>query len=170
MILNGKKTNPIQSQFGRLCKYPNIFRLFILFSKFLLTLLTQMLIFMIMTKKLLSTSCPCCGLAMQTASMACTTCGIKIEGDFSTTLFDRLTPEDQKFLEQYLLAGFSIKTMEENGSLGYAAIRSRLDRLIANYEQLRKMDAQKKAVLEQLRTGQISVTEAKEKLEKLTGE
>ena len=104
---------------------------------------------------------------MQTAAMACTTCGVTIEGDFSTTLFDRLTPADQKFLEQYLLAGFSIKTMEKTGSLGYAAIRSRLDRLISNYEQLRKMDAQKKAVLEQLRTGQISVAEAKEKLKKL---
>jgi len=102
--------------------------------------------------------------------MTCTTCGVKIEGDFSTTLFDRLSPEDQKFLEQYLLAGFSIKTMEATGSLGYAAIRSRLDRLIANYKELRKMDAQKKAVLEQLRNGQISVTEAKEKLEKLSGE
>ena len=107
---------------------------------------------------------------MQTAAMTCTTCGVKIEGDFSTTLFDRLSPEDQKFLEQYLLAGFSIKTMEENSSLGYAAIRSRLDRLIANYQTLRKMDAQKKAVLEQLRNEQISVTEAKEKLEKLAGE
>jgi hypothetical protein len=107
---------------------------------------------------------------MQTAAMTCTICGVKIEGDFSTTLFDRLSPEDQRFLEQYLLAGFSIKTMEENGSMGYAAIRSRLDRLISNYKQLRKMDAQKKAVLEQLRSGQISVTKAKEKLEKLSGE
>jgi hypothetical protein len=39
--------------------------------------------------------------------------------------------------------------------------------LITNYEQLRKMDAQKKAVLEQLRAGQISVAEVKEKLENL---
>ncbi|MBN1975321.1 MAG: DUF2089 family protein [Sedimentisphaerales bacterium] len=120
-----------------------------------------------MTRKLLSTSCPCCGLPMQTVAMACASCGVKIEGDFSTTVFDRLSLEDQQFLEQYLLAGFSIKTMEEQGTLGYAAIRSRLDRLIANYEQLRRMDAQKKAVLESLRTGKITVAEAKKKLEKL---
>jgi len=106
---------------------------------------------------------------MQTAAMSCTTCGVKIEGNFSQTFFDRLTPEDQKFLEQYLLAGFSIKTLEQSSSLGYAAIRSRLDRLMANYEALKKMDAQKRAVLEQLRTSQISVSEAKEKLEKLSG-
>jgi hypothetical protein len=122
-----------------------------------------------MATKLLSTSCPSCGLPMQTAAMACTACEVKIEGNFSETLFDRLDPEDQKFLEQYLLAGFSIKTLEQTSSLGYAAIRSRLDRLMADYKALKKMDAQKKAVLEQLRTGEISVAEAKEKLEKLSG-
>ena len=68
------------------------------------------------------------------------------------------------------MAGFSIKTLETNSSLGYAAIRSRLDKLIANYKRLKEMDAQKKGVLEQLRTDQISVAEAKEKLEKLSGD
>ena len=107
---------------------------------------------------------------MQTAAMACAACGVKIEGNFSETFFDKLAPEDQNFLEQYLLAGFSIKTLEQRSSLGYAAIRSRLDKLIATYEALKKMDSQKKAVLEQLRTDKISVAEAKEKLEKLSGD
>ena len=129
-----------------------------------------MLILTDMSRKQLSTSCPACGLAMQTAAMACTVCGVKVEGSFSQTAFDRLSPEDQKFLEQYLLAGFSIKTLEQTSPLGYAAIRSRLDRLIANYRALVEMDAQKKAVLEQLRASEISVAEAKRKLEKLSGD
>ena len=60
--------------------------------------------------------------------------------------------------------------LEQASSLGYAAIRSRLDRLIANYKVLKKMDAQKKGVLEQLREGKISVAEAKEKIERLSGD
>jgi hypothetical protein len=102
--------------------------------------------------------------------MSCTACDVKIEGNFSETFFNRLSPEDQEFLEQYLLAGFSIKTLERSSSLGYAAIRSRLDRLISNYKALTKMDAQKKAILEKLRADEISVAEAKEKLEKLSGD
>ena len=145
-------------------------RNFHIFPKFLLTYLLDMLIFVIMRRKMLSTSCPSCDLPMQTAAMSCTACGVKIEGNFSETFFNRLTPEDQKFLEQYLLAGFSIKTLEQSSSLGYAAIRSRLDRLIANYKALAKMDAQKKAILEKLRADEISVAEAKEKLEKLSGD
>ena len=122
-----------------------------------------------MKQKSLSTLCPCCGLPMQTAAMACPTCDVKIEGNFSGTLFDRLTSEDQEFLEQYLVAEFSIKTLEKNSSLGYAAIRTRLDKLIANYKALAEMDAQKKTILEKLRKDQISVAEAKNMLEKLTG-
>jgi hypothetical protein len=122
-----------------------------------------------MGKRMLSTSCPSCGLPMQTTAMACAACGVKIEGSFSSTFFDRLSPQDQKFLEQYLLSGFSIKSLEQNSSLGYAAIRSRLDRLITNYKALLDMDSQKKAVLEQLRTGEISVAEARQKLETLSG-
>lgn len=121
-----------------------------------------------MKKRFLSTLCPCCGLPMQTAAMGCATCEVKIEGSFSQTLFDRLGPEDQEFLEQYLLAGFSIKTLEQNGSLGYAAIRSRLNRLIANYKTLAKMEVQKKSVLEQLRAEEITVAEARKKLEQLS--
>ncbi len=153
-------------QNGRAKKNRNYY----IFSEFLLILSLNILIFMDMRKRMLSTSCPSCGLAMQTAAMSCTACGVKIEGNFSETFFNRLTPEDQKFLEQYLLAGFSIKTLEQSSSLGYAAIRSRLDRLIANYTELAKMDAQKKAILEKLRADEISVAEAKEKLEQLTGD
>lgn len=123
-----------------------------------------------MKRKLLLTSCPSCSLPMQTAAMTCTRCEVKIEGHFSETFFNRLPAEDQGFLEQYLMAGFSIKTLETNSSLGYAAIRSRLNRLIANYEKLKQMDAQKKGVLEQLRSDEITVAEAKEKLEKLSGD
>lgn len=107
---------------------------------------------------------------MQTAAMSCPACSIKIEGNFSETFFDRLSQQDGEFLEQYLLAGFSIKALEQSSSLGYAAIRSRLDRLIANYEALKKLDAQKKCVLEQLRSDEISVAEAKERLERLSGD
>jgi hypothetical protein len=56
---------------------------------------------------------------MRTAAMACPTCGVKVEGAFSQTFFNALPVDDQGFLEQYLLAGFSIKALEQSGPLGY---------------------------------------------------
>ena len=122
-----------------------------------------------MAKKTLSTSCPYCDLPMQTAVMACPACEVKIEGPFAENVINRLSASDQQFLEEYLMAGFSIKALEQNSALGYAAIRSRLDRLIQNYQRIKKADAQKKAVLEQLRKGEITVAQAKQKLQKISG-
>ena len=53
--------------------------------------------------------------------------------------------------------------------MGYAAIRNRLDKLIDNYKALLGLEEQKKAILEKLRKGEITVAEAKRKLEKLAG-
>ena len=122
-----------------------------------------------MAKKSLSTLCPCCNLPMRTAAMSCPACEVKIEGTFTENIFNRLPAGDIDFLEQYLLSGFSIKALEQNSSLGYAAIRSKLDRLIDSYQKIKKMDAQKMAVLEKLRKGEITVAEAKQKLSKISG-
>jgi len=104
---------------------------------------------------------------MQVAAMHCTVCGVKVEGPFTNSVFERLSSDDQQFLLEYLLSGFSIKALEENSQLGYAAIRSRLDRLIANTKALMHSEEQKKAILEKLRSGDITVAEAKKRLEKL---
>jgi len=44
-----------------------------------------------------------------------------------------------------------------------------LDKLIANYEALEKMDAQKKAVLEQLRTNEIRLDDTRDSVLLETG-
>ena len=121
-----------------------------------------------MNPKCLSNGCPVCGLKMQVAAMRCTACDVKVEGPFSDSVLSRLNDEDLQFLLEYLLSGFSIKALEENSQLGYAAIRSRLDRLIANTKAQMLSEAQKKGILEKLRSGDITVAEAKKRLEKLT--
>lgn len=104
---------------------------------------------------------------MQISAMGCPACGVKVEGPFQESIFGRLSTDDQQFLLEYLLSSFSIKALEENSNLGYAAIRSRLDKLIANTKSLMHWEEQKKAVLEKLRSGEITVAEAKKRLEKL---
>ena len=99
--------------------------------------------------------------------MSCTACGVKVEGPYQESALNRLSPDDQQFLLEYLLSGFSIKALEETTDMGYAAIRTRLDKLISNTKTVIRAEDQKKAILEKLRSGEISVAEAKRKLEKL---
>ncbi len=136
-------------------------------TKLYLIIYREYIIIISMERTKLSTQCPCCGLTMKVSAMSCPACGVKVEGPFDDLILTRLSAEDQRFLLDYMLSGFSIKALEENSALGYAAIRTRLDKLIANTKALMQSEEQKKAILDKLRTGDINVAEAKKRLEKL---
>ena len=110
-------------------------------------------------KKPVSTTCPYCGGAMHTSAMVCAPCGVEVRGRFRQNLFQYLTDEEQQFLENFLLADFSIKDLAKESGMGYQAIRSRLDRLIDTYRSLKNADGQKKRILERVAQGDITAAE-----------
>jgi hypothetical protein len=104
---------------------------------------------------------------MRPAVMVCDRCEVEVRGQFHVTEFSRLSSEDLAFLERYLLAGFSIKSLAEESGLGYVAIRNRLDRIIESYRRLHKNEESKRAILESLERGEISAEAAAEAIERL---
>jgi hypothetical protein len=114
-----------------------------------------------------NTDCPYCGAPMRPIAMQCDHCEIEIRGHFRQTHFSRLPQDDLEFLERYLLSGFSIKALAEESGLGYVAIRSRLDRLIEQYQNLHRNEDAKRAILERLERGEISPAEAAKAIERL---
>ncbi|MBI4555973.1 MAG: DUF2089 family protein [Candidatus Hydrogenedentes bacterium] len=88
-------------------------------------------------------------------------------GQYRHTQYSRLPSEDLEFLEQYLLAGFSIKALAEESGLGYVAIRNRLDRAIELYRKLYRNEETKRTILERLEQGEISPREAAEAIERI---
>ena len=113
--------------------------------------------------------CPWCQAAMRVTAMHCDACDMEVRGRFGLTLFQHLGAEDLELLEEYLLAGFSIKELANRTGLGYMAIRPRLDRLIARYEALRKGESQKRRILDDLEAGTITADEAVRRLARVTG-
>lgn len=120
-----------------------------------------------MKAKLVLSNCPYCETPMRPAAMECPVCSIEIRGQFRQTLFQMLSADEQQLLEDYLLAGFSIKDLEKRSGMGYAAIRARLDRLIERYESLRKGEEHKKKILDRLAAGEITAQEAAELIARL---
>ena len=87
-----------------------------------------------------------------------------MRGRFRESLFQWLSDEEQQLLEQYLLAGFSIKDLAKKTGMGYAAIRTRLDRLIEDYQTLRRNEDSKKRILEKVASGELTAVEAAERI------
>jgi hypothetical protein len=123
-----------------------------------------------MIAKKIPQSCPYCQGPMSPIVMECPACHVEVRGRFRASLFHLLPPEDQELLERYLLAGFSIKALEDQSDMGYAAIRTRLDRLIDHYRRLRSGEAEKSRLLEQVASGELTAQEAAERIAKLDEE
>ncbi len=120
------------------------------------------------SRRRIGVSCPYCGLGMRVSAMECPSCEIEVRGIFRQSLFQLLSEEDQHLLEAYLLAGFSIKALAAETSMGYAAIRTRLDRLIASYQALKRNEEAKKAILDKVASGELTPAEAASRIRRLS--
>lgn len=105
-------------------------------------------------------SCPYCHGRMHTVKAACPECGIAVEGEFRLPRVALLSPDEAAFLAEFVLAGFSIKALEQRVGMSYPAVRARLDRIIQHMRELFAGAEQRKVVLDRLENGEIRADEA----------
>jgi hypothetical protein len=93
--------------------------------------------------------------------------GIKIEGDFELPALARLSAEDQIFVMAFLKCDGSIKEMEKTFGISYPTVKSRLNRIAAQFEFVKNMPAPpQEDVLDKLARGEITINDAIERLQK----
>lgn len=104
----------------------------------------------------LTNSCSYCGEGMRITKVTCEACGLSHEGEFFTPRLYRLQPEEQRFVELFVLASGSLKQMAELLGVSYPTVRSRLDRLIEKLHEQQQLDAQRKRrILRDIEEGRI---------------
>ena len=74
---------------------------------------------------------------------------------------------DAAFLGEFVLAGFSIKALEERLGLSYPAIRARLDSIMTHLRKLSVDDNRSRRILDRLERGEIGADEAVRLIEAL---
>lgn len=101
--------------------------------------------------------CAYCGGGMRITALECDECGFSHGGEFHTPRLYRLDPEDQQFVELFVLASGSLKQMSELLGLSYPTVRSRLDRLIGRLKAGRQEDeTRKQRILEDIEAGRLT--------------
>lgn len=94
--------------------------------------------------------------------------GIAIEGAYTLPELARLSLEDQVFITAFLRSHGSIKEMEQIFGVSYPTIKARLNRIAGLLEFVDNNPSPSRAeVLERLKNGEISATEAIKELEAL---
>lgn len=117
--------------------------------------------------------CPICDGELSVTRLHCETCDTTIEGRFANGSFAGLTPEQLDFIETFVRCEGKITRMEQEMALSYPTIRNRLQEVIRalGYEPGKEdlpevSDDQRRSVLEELDSGNISAEEAMRLLNK----
>lgn len=74
--------------------------------------------------------CPACGGELVVRRLDCHQCHTGIEGQFRTSTFDHLSPEDLAFAELFVRLKGNMKEMERELSVPYSTVRHRLDEVV----------------------------------------
>jgi hypothetical protein len=117
--------------------------------------------------------CPSCGGALEITRLSCTECETIILGRYEATRFAGLSPESLNFIEVFIKNRGNIKKMERELEDSYWTIRARLDEVIkelgfeVEQEENEETLAQRREILEQLDRGEITASNAAQKLSDL---
>jgi len=109
-------------------------------------------------------TCTDCNKPMKVTRMACSSCGMSMEGDFEVAPLAQLSADDQSFIMAFVRSHGSIKKMEALFGISYPTVKNRLNAIGASLEKSFQAPSPNLYVLEQLARGEISVEEALEKL------
>ena len=121
--------------------------------------------------------CPTCGGELTITGLYCRSCHTRIESEYSTCRFCRLSQESLDFIEIFVKNRGNIREMERELEISYPTVRSRLNDVIKElgYEvEAESADSgevaeQRRAILKQLNQGEISAAEATELINQLRG-
>ena len=116
----------------------------------------------------LVSECPSCGEALHVTRLECCQCNTNVDGSFPLPALLQLEPAELDFITSFVRMSGSLKKMAEAYEQSYPTIRNRLNQLIEKLETPQLVvEEQRKAVLDALAKGDLSVEEAALKLEEI---
>ncbi len=121
--------------------------------------------------------CPTCGGELTITGLHCRSCHTRIESEYSTCRFCRLSQESLEFIEIFVKNRGNIREMERELEISYPTVRSRLNDVIKElgYEVEGEsvgpdeVADERRAILKRLNEGEISAAEATELINQLRG-
>lgn len=108
--------------------------------------------------------CPECRKPMTPVACVCSSCGIRLEGDFEVSPLAHLSSEDQALAIAFIRSYGNIRKLQSILDVSYPTARSRLDGLVARLNRVMSAPEPVESVLQRLEAGEIDVRRALEEL------
>ena len=116
----------------------------------------------------LTTVCPGCAESLEVSRLSCPGCSMQLEGRFELPPLLRLAREDLEFVVEFVRCSGSLKELGHLLGQSYPTVRNRLNDIIQRLQSKESttQDEQKK-ILDAIARGELTVSEASEKLKEL---
>ncbi|MGF1923771.1 MAG: DUF2089 family protein [Bacteroidia bacterium] len=79
--------------------------------------------------------CPSCATPLKVTSLGCSACETTVSGNFQLPILARLTPDEQKFVLDFVKSSGSLKLMAQQLGLSYPTVRNLLDDVILRLQE-----------------------------------
>jgi hypothetical protein len=117
-----------------------------------------------MTREVLG-KCPVCGANTEITKISCHACDTTVEGHFQLCRFCRLSTEQKTFIDVFIKCRGNIKEVEKELGVSYPTVKNRLEDVAAALGYRSEAvpiqeSADRKAILDRLNKGEITVDEA----------
>ena len=115
--------------------------------------------------------CPVCETHMKINKMGCPGCGLAVEGGFQFPPLARLSRENSRLAEWFILSGGNLKDLAVQMEVSYPTLRKRVDGLMEALKQLRVEDEKKiNTILRRIERGEMPAEEGTRLIREVQGE
>lgn len=115
--------------------------------------------------------CPSCASTLVITQLGCTSCNTVVTGFYPINPFLKLPAETLEFLADFIRNRGNIKEMARETGESYWTIRTRLDKVVAEFSREEKSEEfhamKRKEILLRLRRGEIDAAEATRLLQEM---
>ena len=113
--------------------------------------------------------CPVCTSELTVQRLSCSSCSVALEGEFHLNPFNRLSAEQQRFVEKFLVARGNMSEVQKELGVSYPTVRARLEEIISQLGHEPASDeatlqAERLGTLQEVESGSLSVEEALRRL------
>lgn len=101
-------------------------------------------------------SCPVCSGKYVVSQLRCSSCGTKLEGNFSAGAFSNLDEKQLHFITAFLRNRGNIQNTGKELSISYPTVKNRLDQALETLGLYKSNED----IFEKVKTGDMSIEEA----------
>ncbi|MCZ6678884.1 MAG: DUF2089 domain-containing protein [Candidatus Poribacteria bacterium] len=104
--------------------------------------------------------CPICAGHLEPVKLKCPSCDLTLEGKLPASRLALLSPDQQQFVEVFLVARGNIREVEKALSISYPTVRKKLDEVVVALGYAPHAERlEREEILEAIDKGEISAKE-----------